>query len=439
MQAIVEQFRQVLECQAVLFVPGCADASLRHPLLDFLPASVLSEWRCVSITSGKKDPQGIWIEEPVRALCDLAIQDGRMQILKGGSLCVDRWRLKSVAALPLEYSAGTLGVFLLADERPERFGAGEERLAYTYLSMYLGDLVQTFRERARLLLGDERNRMWLGSEPDWFIKDEFVSIVRHELRMPLSIIKGYAGLLQVYGGTNDRQTAALTADQQQHYLAAIMEQTDLLEVLVNDLFDASSIQRGKLALHPRVVDVGTFCRQLIQSGQMRADQLQPGKYHLECRLPSNLPSLWVDANRLRQVLMNVVENAIKFSPDGGLITLEVGLLKVYDGRVRAPGGRQVSTCVRFVVRDQGIGIPAQHFAQLFQPFARLEQPGSARVAGMGLGLYITRKLVEAMGGSIDLQSCEGNGTTITITLPAVNPGEVIALDPIDQVSRMPTG
>ncbi len=439
MQAIVEQFRQILECQFALFIPGCPDTGLRHPLLDFLPTNTLPMMHFSASPSEKRHLAGIWMEEQIRALCDLAVQSGRMETLNGCGALVDRWHLKSIAAVPLELPAGALGAFLLADELPERFGAGEEHLVSVCLSMYMDHLDSVLREYARISLADDGREARSYSEPGQLSKDEFVSMVGHELRSPLSIIKGYAALLQIYGGTNGQQGPALTPDRQRHYLDAIMEQTSLLEVLVNDLLDISCIQRGKLALRPRVVDVGALCQQIMQFGQMRADQQVPGKYQLECVLSPQFSPLWVDADRLRQVLMNVVENAIKFSPNGGLIKLETSLLETCEERDCISSGQQTPARICFIVRDQGIGIPFSHSARLFQPFERLEQPGVMQVGGMGLGLYITRQLVEAMGGSVDLQGREGNGTTVTIILPAIDPGEVIAPEAVAQVSCLPVG
>lgn len=417
-QAIVERVRQLLECQAACFIPGCSERALRHPLLDAWPENswpiIFSEHPCST---------GLCLEpalaqEPIQALCDLATQSGDMQVLHIGGPLLERVRLRSIAALPLERPAGILGVFLLADERARRFAQGEGRLLYAYLSMYGACLETALRETAantlRSAAGEKQARTSV--VPDQFVRSDFVSMVGHELRAPLGVIKGYAGLLQAYGGSDGAPDPALTPDRQRHYLDVIMEQVDLLEVLVNDLLDISRIQRGKLALHLRAVDVGALIRQIVRLAQVWADQREQGKYRMECHLPARLPLIQADAERLQQILLNLIENAVKYSPQGGPIALEADLL---ENRAAAPGGQGSSTQVRITIHDQGIGIAARDSARLFQPFARLEQSTSAHIPGTGLGLYITRKLLEAMNGSIELQSCEGRGTDVTITLPAI--------------------
>ena len=282
---------------------------------------------------------------------------------------------------------------------------------------------------------EERERPVAAREQ--FGPSEIVSVVGHELRAPLSIIKGYAGLLQVYGGVGEGSELALTPERQRHYLDVVMEQTDVLELLVNDLLDMARLQRGKLTLRPRVVDVGALCRRVVQLGQLRADQREPDKYQLECRFSAQLPPILVDAERLQQVLINVVENAIKYSPEGGRIALEAGLLEVQERATQRFSGQRGQARVHIVVRDQGMGIPSRYATRLFQPFERLGQTASSRIPGTGLGLYITHQLIEAMGGTIDVNSCEGHGTDVTITLPAVSPPEVDAPEAIVQMHPVP--
>ncbi|MEO7021070.1 MAG: ATP-binding protein, partial [Ktedonobacteraceae bacterium] len=134
-----------------------------------------------------------------------------------------------------------------------------------------------------------------------------------------------------------------------------------------------------------------------------------GKYQLVCNLDAELLPVWADADRLRQVLLNVVENAIKYSPQGGRIELEAR-------GTETRGGQDNLAQVCITIRDQGMGIPRQHMARVFQPFERLERPATSHIPGVGLGLYIARYLVEAMAGTLDIQSCEGSGTDVIIRL-----------------------
>jgi signal transduction histidine kinase len=435
---IIERLRQILECQVICLVLACPDPDLRHPLFAFWPGSLSPVVCSGAFPSERLRQADLWMEESIQALSDLAIQSRRMRVRDVRTSRAGQWGLQSLAAFPLERPAGVLGTLLLADEQPERFGEGEEHLLSASLSLYAERLESALWEevRASLAAGSGQVDGGEGAARDQRIPGEFISMVVHELRAPLSVIKGYAGLLQAYGGSDD---PALTPDRQCHYLDVIMEQTGLLEILVNDLLDLSRLQRGKLALRPRSVDVGALCRQVVQLGQLRADQLAAGKYRLECRLPDSLPPIWADAERLRQVLMNVIENAIKYSPEGGHIELEIRLQGDRGEWAHRTGGVRTSEQVCISIRDQGVGISEQHLAHLFHPFERLERPAISHIQGTGLGLSITRRLVEAMGGSIDVRSREGSGTDVMILLPLSGAGEMGASAMTVQMSTLSAG
>lgn len=400
-EQILEQVRLALECQVVCFVAGCPDKGLRHPLLDLVPGTLLPVGCSSSLPLRTQETDDLWRNELVSALCDLAIQSGSMLVLRNGDLTAGRLRLRSVAAFPVESARGVLGACLLADWQPEQFAAGEERLVRACVSMYLPDLESSVRKQVSCVLMGQTRKAHPG------IQREFISMVGHELRAPLSVIKGYAGLLQAYGGVGDRGDQVLAPEQQGRYVQAILEQTGFLEVLVNDLLDAARLQRGELVLYPCAVDVRTLCRRAIESGQLRAEQQAPGKYRLECKIPEHLAPVRADAQRLQQVILNLLDNAVKYSPQGGGIELEV----------REIGGLEKEVAI--TIRDRGVGIPTRLLARLYQPFERLHRPAITHIAGTGLGLYVVRWLIEAMGGRIDIESCEGCGTNVTIRLPTV--------------------
>lgn len=425
LQGIVAEFQRMLECQSVCFLPGCPDADIRHPLLECvsLPVVYATPARAKGTFGGVE----IWREERIQALCDLALQSGQMQTLFADELLRKRQGLRSIAALPLEVSRKMLGCCVLGDDRAEQFGVGERSLLYACLSMRLPALERAlwaevelpFPRACRRAMQERNDEAGSSPAPEQFIRSEFVAMVGHELRAPLSVIKGYAALLQAYGGNGQQR---LEPEQQRRYLEALVGQSDLLELLVNDLLDISRLQRGELVLRPRALDVEALCQQVVRRGQLRAEQRAPGMYHLICDCAEPLPPLWADGERLQQVLMNVLENAIKYSPQGGSIELIA----------RAPDEQQEQVAI--TVRDQGIGIPAQRITNLFQPFERLERSATAHIAGMGMGLYLARKLVEAMNGKIELKSCEGRGTDVTIHLPAVRLNKRLATDAMAQAS-----
>jgi signal transduction histidine kinase len=410
-QGIVEQFQQILECDGVCLMLGCLDPDLRHPLLNFWQTENAMSVVCASGLFAVDQWEDMLKNEHIRGLCDLAMQSGRMQVLEGSRPFLGCWRVQSVAAMPLEQSAGVLGAILLVDGQSERFGRGEERLLYASRDMYTKALADELWEQLRLQALECQMCECRDAELDRHSKSKFVSMVSHELRGPLGIIRGYAQLLQVYGIAREQRDPELTPDRQRQYLEAIMEQTRLMELLVNDLLDSSRLQPGGLALCLGCVDVSVLCRQVVQIGQMRADQQAPGKHRLACKIAVPLPSVWADADRLRQVLFNIIENAIKYSPEGGYIELKASCPEK-----SAFGNQPEKAQVHLTICDQGIGIPPSHIAHLFRPFERLERPEIACIAGSGLGLYIARQLVEAMDGSIQIQSQPNQGTTVTITL-----------------------
>lgn len=403
----IELLCQILGCSGACLLLYCPDDKLRHPLLKIWTAQlpILS----VGILA-QTGWEGIECEV-VEALCDLAAQSGRMQVLPNCPPALARRNIQSLAAVSLECPAGLLGILLLADEQAQHFGEGEQHLLHTYLPIYTAQLEEALLLQAQRFVRENR-KCRNGSENEnqsasQFIKSDFVAMIGHELRAPLSIIKGYTGLLQIYGDALDLQKAEITPEGQQHYLAEIMEQTHVLEVLINDLLDVSRLQRGKLALRTGAVDISTLCQQVIRLGQMRADQLAAGKHRLICKLAKQLPPLMADRDRLRQVLLNILENAMKYSPDGGTIELEACL------------SDDSANAICLAIRDSGIGIPERQSEHLFQAFERLERPEIAHIPGSGLGLYIASKLVEAMTGHIEIQSGQNAGTTVLITLPTV--------------------
>ncbi|HET8845669.1 MAG TPA: ATP-binding protein [Ktedonobacteraceae bacterium] len=403
----VEQFCQLLECDGACLLFHCSDDQLYHPLLDIWSASLPDISAGVLTTIEKTAVEC----EPVEALCDMAIQSGRLLTLPPGSPALHKQGIRSVAAFPLERPAGLLGTLLLVDSRPRWFSKGEERLLHAYLPIYIAQLEENWLRQTRSIIKAYNEQISRNQRerdiPDQIIKHGFVAMVGHELRAPLSIIRGYTGLLQIYGATSDQPDLEMTPERQQRYLDEIMEQTHLLELLINDLLDISQLQRGKLSLHIDAIEIGTLCQQVVQLGQIRANQLAQNKHFLRCRIDDQLPPVLADSNRLRQVLLNLLENATKYSPAGGYIDLEVSLVQGH------------TDFIRLAIKDSGIGIPPLQSKRLFQPFERLERADITHIPGSGLGLYIANKLIEAMAGKIEVQSNQNQGTTVCVTLPVL--------------------
>lgn len=220
---------------------------------------------------------------------------------------------------------------------------------------------------------------------------DFIAMITHELRNPLTSLKGYAQLIQ--------RRAAFDA----RGMEVIISQANLMERLVNDLRDVARLESRRLDLDRSEVDIVAVARRSVE--QARA--LMKG-HRLRADLPDGPVTGWWDGDRLAQVMQNLLSNAIKYSPDGGDI-----LLRVEDRGYE----------VRVTVSDQGIGIIPDVLPHLFGRFYRAEGALTLGVQGLGLGLYITKALIEAHGGEIWVDSEAGKGSTFIFTLPYIQPAE----------------
>lgn len=230
---------------------------------------------------------------------------------------------------------------------------------------------------------------------------EFVSTVSHELRTPLTSIKGFADTILRAG---DR----LDSSQQRRYVGIIKDQADRLTRLVEDLLAVSRLESKKLQLTIRALDLKEAIERVQQN---LADKAK--KHSVILQIPPGLTPVWADADRLEQILTNLIDNAIKYSQAGTTVT------------ITAKGIQDTPEMVEFSVCDQGVGIPEEHLPQVFSKFGRLDNPLVRQTEGTGLGLYITRSLVLALGGQITVESVPGS-TTFTVKLPAATPEQQAA-------------
>ncbi len=232
-------------------------------------------------------------------------------------------------------------------------------------------------------------------------KSEFVSFVSHELKNPMTSIKGYTELLAAgaVGPVNEPQA---------NFLATIRSNVERMSTLVSDLADVSRIEAGRLRLEFKALSLLEVSDEVIRSSKR---QLEEKTHTLEINLPNDLPLVWADRTRLIQVLTNLVSNAIKYTPNGG---------KIIFGAESSPnqwdpaGARQV---VHVWVQDSGIGINPEDQKKIFQKFFRSEDPKTREAPGTGLGLNITKSLVEMQGGQIWFDSEFRRGTTFHFTIP----------------------
>ncbi len=228
-------------------------------------------------------------------------------------------------------------------------------------------------------------------------KTEFMSIASHELKIPMTSIKGYAKLLTL-------GTAGDLTDRQKDFLNIIAANVDRMDRLVADLLDVSRIEAGRLRLDMQPVDLREVIDTVLQSVET---QITAKKLALQLEVPEKLPPVLGDQGRLIQVITNLVSNAYKYTPEGGQIHIKANGLAA-----TLPSGR-----LTISVRDTGLGIAPEDQQKIFTKFFRAEDPQVRDVPGTGLGLSITKSLVEMHGGEIWFESEVGKGTTFAFTLP----------------------
>jgi PAS domain S-box-containing protein len=230
------------------------------------------------------------------------------------------------------------------------------------------------------------------------MKSTFVSIISHELKTPVALVKGYAQTLA-------RPDAAWDPETARQSLQIIEEEADRLEALINNLLDVSRIQAGDLRLDVSDVDMRRLLQRVAQDYGTQTQQHQ-----IEIDLPDDLPIIAGDEERLRQVFTNLVGNAIKYSPDGGLIRIGGWVDR------REEDGKAAPRLVIYVA-DEGIGIPEYELPKIFDRFYRVDSGLRRRTAGVGLGLFLINAIVEAHQGEIWVRSELHKGTTFSVALP----------------------
>ncbi|MEG3929010.1 MULTISPECIES: PAS domain S-box protein [unclassified Microcoleus] len=240
------------------------------------------------------------------------------------------------------------------------------------------------------------------------LKDEFLANMSHELRTPLNAILGMSEGLQeqVFGIVNEQQIKALQTIER--------SSSHLLE-LINDILDVAKIESGQMELDCTPVSINHLCQSSLPFIKQQALQK---RIQLEIKVPPNLPDLLIDERRMRQVLINLLNNAVKFTPNGGRITLEVSRQqrRADPDSADSPPHFLVKETLRISVIDTGIGIAPEHINKLFQPFIQIDGALNRQYQGTGLGLALVKRIVELHGGQVLLTSTVGVGSCFTIEL-----------------------
>lgn len=224
------------------------------------------------------------------------------------------------------------------------------------------------------------------------LRDQYLSIVAHELKTPLTSLLGNAQLLQ----RRMSQDGNLS-ERHERPLQVVLDQTSKLNRMIETLLDLSRIENNRLRIDAAVVDANQLVRSVVEA-------MQPVliRHTLDVKLPDEPLFVMGDAFRLEQVLQNLVQNAIKYSPEGGTVGIVVDTWNEQ---------------VMMSVTDNGIGIPSTALPQLFTRFYRGPNVNSEQISGLGIGLYVVKEIVDVHGGDVDVESVEGQGSTFRVSLP----------------------
>jgi signal transduction histidine kinase len=289
--------------------------------------------------------------------------------------------LRSELIAPLMVGARPIGMISLSRTEPNAFAQEEVELV-----ALLGRLVATAVQNMRAYDAERQTVEELRRLSA--LRADFVSLVSHELRSPMAAVIGAARTLQ-------ERWRLLTPEQREAFLALIADETNRLAALIADVLDTSRIEAGTFSYSFTDVDLGRLVEDAVSTASFGQDEVR-----VEAEVSDPLPFVRGDRERLRQVVSNLIDNAVKYSPAGEAVAVRA---------THANGG------VRIEVRDRGPGIPLDQQRVIFEKFGRAEVVGSK--PGTGLGLFIARSIAEAHGGTLEVSSMPEQGATFTLTLP----------------------
>lgn len=288
----------------------------------------------------------------------------------------------AVVRLPLQAGEQTLGTLIASVPEGQRWDAAHAAAAADLLAIAIAREQRAVAERQR------------GTTDAATLKSDLIAILSHEMRTPLAAIKGSASALLLDDVGWDEAT-------RHELLRAIDEESDRLTKLIGDILDSSAIDAGGLRIDPEPLLLPRLVQRAVEKVRLRTD-----RHRFVLSFPREFPIVYADEQRIDQVLSNLLDNAIKYSPDGGLVVVR--------GQIR-PDEVVVS------VADQGIGIAPEHLSKLFERYFRAGTGRRPGVVGTGLGLPISDAIIRAHGGRIWAESTLGRGTTLSFTLPTTAP------------------
>lgn len=284
---------------------------------------------------------------------------------------------RAALVVPILRETRVLGVVVIENDSAEPFTPEQQ------------DLIE--RMVGRAVVAIENGRLYAAVRAADRAKSEFVGVVAHDLKVPMTSIAGYADLTAMQGGLSERQ---------QQFIGRIKDTVKRMEMLVSDLSDISRIESGHFFMEETRVPAAEIVQAVKDSTLAQVESYHHRYVEL---IEPNLPDMRADYYRLLQVLTNLVSNAYKYTPEGGTITLRV---------------RQVPGRIEFTVKDTGVGLSKEQIAKLGTKFWRAEDDFTRSRPGTGLGFAITRALVEQMGSQIKIESEVGKGSSFTFSVAA---------------------
>ncbi|HEX6288261.1 MAG TPA: PAS domain S-box protein [Herpetosiphonaceae bacterium] len=256
------------------------------------------------------------------------------------------------------------------------------------------DLILAEDLASRAALAVDNARLYREAQAALRTRDDFLSIAAHELKTPLTSLLGFTQMLL----RRATQEPPYTLSRRDHQgLEIVAAQTRRLHDLIEDLLNIGRLRAGRLSVHRQVMDIVGFVRRIVADLEPMLE-----RHALTLSCPDRALLIDGDPQRLEEVLQNLLQNALKYSPCGGCIHVEV---------------LEQAGQVSIAVSDQGIGIPTAAQPRLFQPFYRAPTSAAANISGTGIGLYVVKEIATLHGGSVDVQSAEGQGSTFTVRLP----------------------
>jgi PAS domain S-box-containing protein len=341
---------------------------------------VVASWQRFSLDAPMPLAEAVRSEAPIllESPDELAARYPRLAGMSG------RTGNRSVAAIPLSLNGRAIGVLGLSFATAQAFTAEDRAFLLT-----LARQCALALERARLYEAERIART--EAQEALRLRDAFLSIAAHELKNPLTSLLVNAQLLQ-----RRSLRAGSQSERDQHTVAALVDQADRLNKLITTLLDISHMEPGQLSIERKPLDLCALVGRIVADVQPTVTQ-----HRLTLLEPGTALMISGDALRLEQVVQNLLQNAIKYSPAGGIITVQVEQ-------------REQMACI--AITDQGIGIPQEAIPRLFQRFYRATNVDMGGIGGLGIGLYVVKEIITLHGGTVDVTSAEGQGSTFTVCL-----------------------